>query len=40
MSNVFGKENDVIVEGLTKLIKDRSNTLGNVKIKRYNQTFF
>ena len=40
MSNVFGKENDVIVEELTKLIKDRSNIQGNVKIKRYNQKIF
>ena len=40
MSNIFGKEKDVIVEELTKLIKDRSNILGNVKIKRYNQKNF
>ena len=40
MKNIFGKENDVIVEELNKLIKDRSNFLANVKIKWFNQYSF
>ena len=41
MSNVFGKEDDVILEEVNKLINDRSNILTkNLKIKRFNQKYF
>lgn len=41
MSNVFGKEDDVILEEVNKLINDRSNILTkNLKIKRFNQKHF
>ena len=41
MSNVFGKENDAILEEMTKLSKDRSNILAKkLKIKRFNQYNF
>ena len=41
MSNVFGKENDVKLEEVTKFFNNRSNILAkNLKIKRFNQYNF
>ena len=40
-NNVFGKENDVILEEVTNLINDRCDVLTeNLKIKRFNQYNF